>query len=156
MNSLLYEEIPYKDIVEHWENRHEWDQWKKCIYIAANIPGTEVPCTIDEKIWRFVNNWQKECAVAKALGIKFYNETHDYFHSGGGSPLPDFIDEKGKTYELKNTKKYAYDDKHWWGADTHLYYNGYEGILYEQIPDGSYIPIIDIRIDTVGGYYDKN
>ena len=153
---LFYEEVPYKDIVANWENRHEWSEWKKCIYIALNIPKTEVSCSVEEKIWRFVNNWQKECAVAKALGIKFYDDTHNCFHSGSGLPTPDFIDKKGKTYELKNTKKYAYNDRHWWGADYHLYYDEKENVLYEQIPDGSYIAIMDIAINAVGVEYDKN
>lgn len=148
--NLLYEEVPYALIDKNWNNRANWEEYNKCIYIALNIPATEVACTPDEKIARFTRNWKTETAVAKKLDLHFYDNTHEYFHSGSGDPLPDFIDDQGKTYELKNTNKYAYDDHHWWGADVHLYYDHYEGIVYEQIADGRYLPLEYVSVRELG------
>lgn len=148
MNSS-YEEIAYEEIVKNWNNRYQWKDWNKCLYIAANIPGTYIPCTLEEKIWRFVNNWQKECAVAAALHLEFYDDTHNYFHTGAGKPTPDFKDKEGKTYELKNTPKYSYNDIHWWGADFHLWYGDKTKHLYKQQANGQYIDIMPLEIELI-------
>ena len=149
-SNLLYDEVPYVDIVRNWANREQWNRWTDCKYIAANIPCSKLRTSAEEKILRFTNNWLIETAVAKSMSLDFCDTTHDTFHTGYGEIHPDFIDKDGITYELKTTEIYDYNDKHWWEADIHLYYDVKEQILYEQIEDGSYIAIKEVFVYLLG------
>lgn len=138
---LLYTEMPYSIIDAHWDNRFNWDDYQVCKYIAINIPGTEVSCSLDKKIERFLINWKIEEKIRNLLDLQYYDDTHSCFHTGQGLPIPDFKNADNITYELKTTKKYKYNDKHWWNADIHLYYNVKTNKLYQQLHNNSYIEI---------------
>lgn len=149
-SNLLYDEVPYADIVRNWANRESWNRWFDCKYIAVNIPCSKLKTSIEAKIRRFTNNWLIESAVAKSMSLDFCDTTHDTFHTGYGKMNPDFISKDGITYELKTTKIYDYDDMHWWKADIHLYYDIKAQVLYEQIKDGSYIAIKEVFVYLLG------
>lgn len=149
LNNLTYSYQLYDEIINNWSNHLEWSGWKESLYIAVNIPGTKQKETPAHKVFRFARNHQIEKEVAKAMDIEFYDDSHLIFHTGWGDKSPDFKDRNNKTYELKTTTKYDYDAEEWWDADVHLYYDIKDQILYEQIPDGSYIAIMEIKMRLI-------
>ena len=55
-------------------------------------------------MYLFLNNYWLEEAVRKALDLSYKSNDHMAIYDYSGLNMPDFVDDKGVTYELKQGK----------------------------------------------------
>lgn len=129
------------------------DQDNKALDLAYKIERT-LPPRMDKRtgyyrIRDMYKNHVVECAILDVLNreskykVRFSSLDHYYFHTGSGDAYPDFINEKGITYELKRYKL-DYNDGKWWNADIRLVY--LNSILYVLKEDNTLEEISPVRL----------
>lgn len=152
--------IDYKELYKNAYNS-KWKGWKDVIDIMTSIEskGSRSIKHKDSKVkhaLEFLNNYFVEEKVKAILNLQYLGDDHEVLYDRVGAVnVPDFVDEKGETYELKS--RWLLDDVYrinWNGADHCLFYYKTENNLYEYYPeDDSFKLITGFRAKYINTKY---
>ena len=128
--------VDYEVLYRNYSNV-EWSEWPKIYDVIRNIEKAgsvswKYPQNPLIHLMMFLNNYLLERKVKEKMQLEWYNDDHDVLVEKKGEDVPDFIDESGKTYELKqgNSFERAMNVKTWRNADVKLFYNTDDNTLY--------------------------
>ena len=117
--------VYYKDFEQNAFNP-TWSGWRTLIEIEKKLKPS-----------KYLNNYWLEEAVRKELNLSYRNTDHIAIYDYCGLNLPDFVDEKGITYELKQGKDLQslqlIANKDWHDCQIKLFYSRMDKCLYSSV-----------------------
>lgn len=128
--------VYYKDFEQNAFNP-TWSGWKTLIEIEKKLKPSKYYTDPVSHMYLFLNNYWLEEAVRKELNLSYRNTDHIAIYDYCGLNLPDFVDEKGITYELKQGKDLnslrLIAEKDWHNCQIKLFYSRMDKRLYSSV-----------------------
>ena len=128
--------VYYKDFEQNAFNP-TWSGWRTLIEIEKKLKPSKYYNDPISHMYLFLNNYWLEEAVRKELNLSYRNTDHIAIYDYCGLNLPDFVDEKGITYELKQGKDLQslqlIADKDWHDCQIKLFYSRMDKCLYSSV-----------------------
>ena len=125
--------VSYKDFEQNAFNPC-WSGWKTLIEIEKKLKPSKYYSDPISHMYLFLNNYWLEEAVRKALDLSYKSNDHMAIYDYSGLNMPDFVDDKGVTYELKQGKSLAslelIAERDWHGCKVKLFYSRMDKCLY--------------------------
>lgn len=114
-----------------------WSGWKDVIDVMRSIEekgsrSFKYPDSPVKHVLQFLNNYLVERKIVQCSNLKFVRNDHNYLTEKRGDRIPDFVNEKGITFELKSGRmlEQAEKVKDWYGAKRKLFYCTGNDTLY--------------------------
>lgn len=128
--------VYYKDFEQNAFNP-TWSGWKTLIEIEKKLKPSKYYNDPISHMYLFLNNYWLEEAVRKELNLSYRNTDHIAIYDYCGLNLPDFVDEKGITYELKQGKDLnslrLIAERDWHDCQIKLFYSRMDKCLYSSV-----------------------
>lgn len=128
--------VYYKDFEQNAFNP-TWSGWKTLIEIEKKLKPSKYYTDPISHMYLFLNNYWLEEAVRKELNLSYRNTDHIAIYDYCGLNLPDFVDEKGITYELKQGKDLnslrLIAERDWHNCQIKLFYSRMDKRLYSSV-----------------------
>ncbi len=128
--------VYYKDFEQNAFNP-TWSGWRTLIEIEKKLKPSKYYNDPISHMYLFLNNYWLEEAVRKELNLSYRNTDHIAIYDYCGLNLPDFIDEKGITYELKQGKDLnslqLIAERDWHDCQIKLFYSRMDKCLYSSV-----------------------
>ena len=128
--------VYYKDFEQNAFNP-TWSGWKTLIEIEKKLKPSKYYNDPISHMYLFLNNYWLEEAVRKELNLSYRNTDHIAIYDYCGLNLPDFVDEKGITYELKQGKDLnslrLIAERDWHNCQIKLFYSRMDKRLYSSV-----------------------
>lgn len=128
--------VYYKDFEQNAFNP-TWSGWRTLIEIEKKLKPSKYYNDPISHMYLFLNNYWLEEAVRKELNLSYRNTDHIAIYDYCGLNLPDFVDEKGITYELKQGKDLnslrLIAEKDWHNCQIKLFYSRMDKRLYSSV-----------------------
>lgn len=128
--------VYYKDFEQNAFNP-TWSGWKTLIEIEKKLKPSKYYTDPISHMYLFLNNYWLEEAVRKELNLSYRNTDHIAIYDYCGLNLPDFVDEKGITYELKQGKDLQslrlIAERDWHNCQIKLFYSRMDKRLYSSV-----------------------
>ena len=128
--------VYYKDFEQNAFNP-TWSGWKTLIEIEKKLKPSKYYNDPISHMYLFLNNYWLEEAVRKELNLSYRNTDHIAIYDYCGLNLPDFVDEKGITYELKQGKDLQslrlIAERDWHNCQIKLFYSRMDKRLYSSV-----------------------
>ena len=128
--------VYYKDFEQNAFNP-TWSGWRTLIEIEKKLKPSKYYNDPISHMYLFLNNYWLEEAVRKELNLSYRNTDHIAIYDYCGLNLPDFIDEKGITYELKQGKDLQslqlITERDWHDCQIKLFYSRMDKCLYSSV-----------------------
>ena len=128
--------VYYKDFEQNAFNP-TWSGWKTLIEIEKKLKPSKYYNDPISHMYLFLNNYWLEEAVRKELNLSYRNTDHIAIYDYCGLNLPDFVDEKGITYELKQGKDLQslqmIAERDWHDCKIKLFYSRMDKCLYSSV-----------------------
>lgn len=128
--------VYYKDFEQNAFNPY-WSGWKTLIEIEKKLKPSKYYNDPISHMYLFLNNYWLEEAVRKELNLSYRNTDHIAIYDYCGLNLPDFVDEKGITYELKQGKDLnslrLIAERDWHNCQIKLFYSRMDKRLYSSV-----------------------
>ena len=128
--------VYYKDFEQNAFNP-TWSGWKTLIEIEKKLKPSKYYNDPISHMYLFLNNYWLEEAVRKELNLSYRNTDHIAIYDYCGLNLPDFVDEKGITYELKQGKDLnslrLIAERDWHDCQIKLFYSRMDKRLYSSV-----------------------
>ena len=128
--------VYYKDFEQNAFNP-TWSGWKTLIEIEKKLKPSKYYNDPISHMYLFLNNYWLEEAVRKELNLSYRNTDHIAIYDYCGLNLPDFVDEKGITYELKQGKDLQslrlIAERDWHDCQIKLFYSRMDKRLYSSV-----------------------
>ena len=128
--------VYYKDFEQNAFNP-TWSGWRTLIEIEKKLKPSKYYNDPISHMYLFLNNYWLEEAVRKELNLSYRNTDHIAIYDYCGLNLPDFVDEKGITYELKQGKDLnslrLIAERDWHDCQIKLFYSRMDKRLYSSI-----------------------
>ena len=128
--------VYYKDFEQNAFNP-TWSGWRTLIEIEKKLKPSKYYNDPISHMYLFLNNYWLEEAVRKELNLSYRNTDHIAIYDYCGLNLPDFVDEKGITYELKQGKDLQslqlIAEKDWHDCRIKLFYSRMDKCLYSSV-----------------------
>lgn len=128
--------VYYKDFEQNAFNP-TWSGWKTLIEIEKKLKPSKYYTDPISHMYLFLNNYWLEEAVRKELNLSYRNTDHIAIYDYCGLNIPDFIDEKGITYELKQGKDLnslrLIAERDWHNCQIKLFYSRMDKRLYSSV-----------------------
>ena len=128
--------VYYKDFEQNAFNP-TWSGWKTLIEIEKKLKPSKYYNDPISHMYLFLNNYWLEEAVRKELNLSYRNTDHIAIYDYCGLNLPDFVDEKGITYELKQGKDLQslrlIAESDWHNCQIKLFYSRMDKRLYSSV-----------------------
>lgn len=128
--------VYYKDFEQNAFNPY-WSGWKTLIEIEKKLKPSKYYNDPISHMYLFLNNYWLEEAVRKELNLSYRNTDHIAIYDYCGLNIPDFIDEKGITYELKQGKDLnslrLIAERDWHNCQIKLFYSRMDKRLYSSV-----------------------
>lgn len=128
--------VYYKDFEQNAFNP-TWSGWRTLIEIEKKLKPSKYYNDPISHMYLFLNNYWLEEAVRKELNLSYRNTDHIAIYDYCGLNLPDFVDEKGITYELKQGKDLQslqlIAEKDWHDCKIKLFYSRIDKCLYSSV-----------------------
>ena len=128
--------VYYKDFEQNAFNP-TWSGWKTLIEIEKKLKPSKYYSDPISHMYLFLNNYWLEEAVRKELNLSYRNTDHIAIYDYCGLNLPDFVDEKGITYELKQGKDLQslrlIAERDWHDCQIKLFYSRMDKCLYSSV-----------------------
>ena len=128
--------VSYKELEQNAFNP-TWSGWKTLIEIEKKLKPSKYYTDPISHMYLFLNNYWLEEAVRKELNLSYRNTDHIAIYDYCGLNLPDFVDEKGITYELKQGKDLnslrLIAERDWHDCQIKLFYSRMDKCLYSSI-----------------------
>ena len=128
--------VYYKDFEQNAFNP-TWSGWKTLIDIEKKLKPSKYYTDPISHMYLFLNNYWLEEAVRKELNLSYRNTDHIAIYDYCGLNLPDFVDEKGITYELKQGKDLnslrLIAERDWHDCQIKLFYSRMDKRLYSSV-----------------------
>ena len=128
--------VYYKDFEQNAFNP-TWSGWRTLIEIEKKLKPSKYYNDPISHMYLFLNNYWLEEAVRKELNLSYRNTDHIAIYDYCGLNLPDFVDEKGITYELKQGKDLQslqlIANKDWHNCQIKLFYSRMDKCLYSSV-----------------------
>ena len=128
--------VYYKDFEQNAFNP-TWSGWRTLIEIEKKLKPSKYYNDPISHMYLFLNNYWLEEAVRKELNLSYRNTDHIAIYDYCGLNIPDFIDEIGITYELKQGKNLQSTEliaeKDWHGCQVKLFYSRMDKRLYSSV-----------------------
>ena len=128
--------VYYKDFEQNAFNP-TWSGWRTLIEIEKKLKPSKYYNDPISHMYLFLNNYWLEEAVRKELNLSYRNTDHIAIYDYCGLNLPDFVDEKGITYELKQGKDLnslrLIAERDWHDCQIKLFYSRMNKCLYSSV-----------------------
>ena len=128
--------VYYKDFEQNAFNP-TWSGWRTLIEIEKKLKPSKYYNDPISHMYLFLNNYWLEEAVRKELNLSYRNTDHIAIYDYCGLNLPDFIDDKGITYELKQGKDLnslrLIAERDWHDCQIKLFYSRMDKRLYSSV-----------------------
>ena len=128
--------VYYKDFEQNAFNP-TWSGWRTLIEIEKKLKPSKYYNDPISHMYLFLNNYWLEEAVRKQLNLSYRNTDHIAIYDYCGLNLPDFVDEKGITYELKQGKDLQslqmIAERDWHDCKIKLFYSRMDKCLYSSV-----------------------
>lgn len=128
--------VYYKDFEQNAFNP-AWSGWRTLIEIEKKLKPSKYYNDPISHMYLFLNNYWLEEAVRKELNLSYRNTDHIAIYDYCGLNLPDFVDEKGITYELKQGKDLnslrLIAERDWHNCQIKLFYSRMDKRLYSSV-----------------------
>ena len=128
--------VYYKDFEQNAFNP-TWSGWRTWIEIEKKLKPSKYYTDPISHMYLFLNNYWLEEAVRKELNLSYRNTDHIAIYDYCGLNLPDFVDEKGITYELKQGKDLQslqlIAERDWHDCQIKLFYSRMDKCLYSSV-----------------------
>ena len=128
--------VYYKDFEQNAFNP-TWSGWRTLIEIERKLKPSKYYNDPISHMYLFLNNYWLEEAVRKELNLSYRNTDHIAIYDYCGLNLPDFVDEKGITYELKQGKDLnslrLIAERDWHDCQIKLFYSRMDKCLYSSV-----------------------
>ena len=128
--------VYYKDFEQNAFNP-TWSGWRTLIEIEKKLKPSKYYTDPISHMYLFLNNYWLEEAVRKELNLSYRNTDHIAIYDYCGLNLPDFVDEKGITYELKQGKDLQslrlIAERDWHNCQIKLFYSRMDKRLYSSV-----------------------
>ena len=128
--------VYYKDFEQNAFNP-TWSGWRTLIEIEKKLKPSKYYSDPISHMYLFLNNYWLEEAVRKELNLSYRNTDHIAIYDYCGLNLPDFVDEKGITYELKQGKDLQslrlIAERDWHNCQIKLFYSRMDKCLYSSV-----------------------
>ncbi len=128
--------VYYKDFEQNAFNP-TWSGWRTLIDIEKKLKPSKYYNDPISHMYLFLNNYWLEEAVRKELNLSYRNTDHIAIYDYCGLNLPDFVDEKGITYELKQGKDLQslqlIAERDWHDCQIKLFYSRMDKRLYSSV-----------------------
>lgn len=128
--------VYYKDFEQNAFNP-TWSGWRTLIEIEKKLKPSKYYNDPISHMYLFLNNYWLEEAVRKELNLSYRNTDHIAIYDYCGLNLPDFVDEKGITYELKQGKDLQslqlIAERDWHDCKIKLFYSRMDKCLYSSV-----------------------
>lgn len=128
--------VYYKEFEQNAFNP-TWSGWRTLIEIEKKLKPSKYYSDPISHMYLFLNNYWLEEAVRKELNLSYRNTDHIAIYDYCGLNLPDFIDEKGITYELKQGKDLnslrLIAERDWHNCQIKLFYSRMDKRLYSSV-----------------------
>ena len=128
--------VYYKDFEQNAFNP-TWSGWRTLIEIEKKLKPSKYYNDPISHMYLFLNTYWLEEAVRKELNLSYRNTDHIAIYDYCGLNLPDFVDEKGITYELKQGKDLQslqlISAKDWHNCQIKLFYSRMDKCLYSSV-----------------------
>lgn len=128
--------VYYKEFEQNAFNP-TWSGWKTLIEIEKKLKPSKYYNDPISHMYLFLNNYWLEEAVRKELNLSYRNTDHIAIYDYCGLNLPDFVDEKGITYELKQGKDLQslrlIAERDWHDCQIKLFYSRMDKRLYSSV-----------------------
>lgn len=128
--------VYYKDFEQNAFNP-TWSGWRTLIEIEKKLKPSKYYNDPISHMYLFLNNYWLEEAVRKELNLSYRNTDHIAIYDYCGLNLPDFVDEKGITYELKQGKDLnslqLIAERDWHDCQIKLFYSRMDKCLYSSV-----------------------
>ena len=128
--------VYYKDFEQNAFNP-TWSGWRTLIEIEKKLKPSKYYNDPISHMYLFLNNYWLEEAVRKELNLSYRNTDHIAIYDYCGLNLPDFVDEKGITYELKQGKDLQslqlIAERDWHDCQIKLFYSRMDKSLYSSV-----------------------
>lgn len=128
--------VYYKDFEQNAFNP-TWSGWRTLIEIEKKLKPSKYYNDPISHMYLFLNNYWLEEAVRKELNLSYRNTDHIAIYDYCGLNIPDFIDEKGITYELKQGKDLnslrLIAERDWHNCQIKLFYSRMDKCLYSSV-----------------------
>ena len=128
--------VYYKDFEQNAFNP-TWSGWRTLIEIEKKLKPSKYYNDPISHMYLFLNNYWLEEAVRKELNLSYRNTDHIAIYDYCGLNLPDFVDEKGITYELKQGKDLnslqMIAERDWHDCQIKLFYSRMDKRLYSSV-----------------------
>ena len=128
--------VYYKDFEQNAFNP-TWRGWRTLIEIEKKLKPSKYYNDPISHMYLFLNNYWLEEAVRKELNLSYRNTDHIAIYDYCGLNLPDFVDEKGITYELKQGKDLnslqLIAERDWHDCQIKLFYSRMDKRLYSSV-----------------------
>ena len=128
--------VYYKDFEQNAFNP-TWSGWRTLIEIEKKLKPSKYYNDPISHMYLFLNNYWLEEAVRKELNLSYRNTDHIAIYDYCGLNLPDFVDEKGITYELKQGKDLnslrLIAERDWHDCRIKLFYSRMDKCLYSSV-----------------------
>lgn len=128
--------VYYKDFEQNAFNP-TWSGWRTLIEIEKKLKPSKYYNDPISHMYLFLNNYWLEEAVRKELNLSYRNTDHIAIYDYCGLNLPDFVDEKGITYELKQGKDLQslqlIAERDWHDCKIKLFYSRMDKRLYSSV-----------------------
>lgn len=128
--------VYYKDFEQNAFNP-TWSGWRTLIEIEKKLKPSKYYNDPISHMYLFLNNYWLEEAVRKELNLSYRNTDHIAIYDYCGLNLPDFVDEKGITYELKQGKDLnslrLIAERDWHDCQIKLFYSRMDKRLYSSV-----------------------
>lgn len=137
--------VEYVNLQAVYENCRNvnWSGWQRAYEIIkavedAGSVSRNYPDSPLSHLLNFTNNYLLERKICSLYKLKFLDDTHDKLLKTCGKNIPDFVDDEGRTYELKTGKSLGglKDIHNWRNADRKLFYSALDNSLYIISKDG--------------------
>ena len=128
--------VYYKDFEQNAFNP-TWSGWRTLIEIEKKLKPSKYYNDPISHMYLFLNNYWLEEAVRKELNLSYRNTDHIAIYDYCGLNLPDFVDEKGMSYELRQGKDLQslqlIAAKDWHNCQIKLFYSRMDKCLYSSV-----------------------
>ena len=144
--------VYYKDFEQNAFNP-SWNGWKVLIEIEKKLKPSKYYNDPISHMYLFLNNYWLEEAVRKALNLRYRTTDHNAIYDYSGLNLPDFVDEIGVTYELKQGKSLESLERiaatDWHNCKVRLFYSRMDKCLYSSTDDFTWRKICNLDIKHI-------
>lgn len=144
--------VYYKDFEQNAFNP-TWSGWRTLIEIEKKLKPSKYYNDPISHMYLFLNNYWLEEAVRKELNLSYRNTDHIAIYDYCGLNLPDFVDEKGITYELKQGKDLQslqlIANKDWHNCQIKLFYSRMDKCLYSSVNDFNWRKLCSLDVKHI-------